>query len=287
MLGIKGDGKPRLCMEQKFHKLYGSSPLVLSEIWYDLCSSNIVTEQEQTKRGFKSFLVANCYLWTYEKNSELLASRFSQCERYSRGKPLWDWIKKIAALSKEKIVWPENFNDESDAVEIYGISADGVDFKVWEKPSKNGYNIDREQMSVKFSHGALKYIIALSIFHPKCVFFDGPYRGGLHDIDMFRKKLKQQLLESRKKAVVDRGFRSSKDDECNMLCCPDKMDSKEVFNFESRARLRHETFNGRLKFFNILSSTFRHGEASHKIAFSAVVVIVQYQMDNGSPIYMV
>jgi hypothetical protein len=66
---------------------------------------------------------------------------------------------------------------------------------------------------------------------------------------------------------------------------PRRAADERVAKFKSRARARHESFNGRLKFFDILQNTFRHGEARHKIAFEAVCVIVQYQMDNGSPLF--
>eukprot|EP00978_Attheya_sp_CCMP212_P028611 scaffold99283_cov37-Attheya_sp.AAC.2 len=56
-----------------------------------------------------------------------------------------------------------------------------------------------------------------------------------------------------------------------MLSVPSHLDSKELYNFKSRARLRHET----------MSDTFRHGKEKMKLAFEAVTVTVQYQMDNG------
>jgi hypothetical protein len=64
------------------------------------------------------------------------------------------------------------------------------------------------------------------------------------------------------------------------------MGSKELEKFKRRARLRHETFNGRLKCFGSLSAqTFRHGIDMHKFVFEANIVTVQYQVDNGSPIF--
>ena len=70
-----------------------------------------------------------------------------------------------------------------------------------------------------------------------------------------------------------------------LTATPNTFDSKKLQNFKSRARLRQETFNGRLKYFSVLSETFRHSIAKHKLAFEAICVIVQYQMDNGSPIF--
>jgi hypothetical protein len=72
-----------------------------------------------------------------------------------------------------------------------------------------------------------------------------------------------------------------------LFSTPNPMDSKKLQNFKSRARLRQETFNGRLKTFCSLSALFQHGFNKHKFVVEAVVVIVQYQMDNGSPIFAV
>ena len=80
------------------------------------------------------------------------------------------------------------------------------------------------------------------------------------------------------------GYKTSRPDE-KMLALPNHRDSKDLYNFKSRARLRQETFNGRLKFFDVLNQTFRHGFDKHKLAMEAVCVIVQYQMDNGRPIF--
>jgi hypothetical protein len=66
------------------------------------------------------------------------------------------------------------------------------------------------------------------------------------------------------------------------------LDDDEVRIFKNRARMRHETFNGRLKHFDILGLPFRHTEMrQHKAAFEAVAVIVQYQMENGYPLFVV
>jgi hypothetical protein len=51
------------------------------------------------------------------------------------------------------------------------------------------------------------------------------------------------------------------------------------------ARLRQETSNGRLKFFEALQQTFRHHVDKQKLELEAICVIVQYQIDNGSPIF--
>ena len=52
-----------------------------------------------------------------------------------------------------------------------------------------------------------------------------------------------------------------------------------------RAHARHEAFNGRLKSFKVLAEKFRHGQEKHKSVFEAVCVIVQYDMENGRPLF--
>jgi hypothetical protein len=63
------------------------------------------------------------------------------------------------------------------------------------------------------------------------------------------------------------------------------MDNQVLANFKSRARRRHETLNGRLKFFASLNKTFCHSLNNQVHTFEAVCVIVQYQMDNGGQLF--
>lgn len=87
--------------------------------------------------------------------------------------------------------------------------------------------------------------------------------------------------------IGDSKFRKGRDhpDEEGMFAPPSSLDPEELKVFKSRVRCRHESFNGRMKFFSILSETFRGAMEQHGDAFTAIAVIVQYQMDNCSPIY--
>jgi hypothetical protein len=65
-------------------------------------------------------------------------------------------------------------------------------------------------------------------------------------------------------------------------------DSKEVKQFKNRVRARHESFNGRIKVFNILSGTFRvvqDKKQKHKTVFEAVCILCQYDLENGHPLF--
>jgi hypothetical protein len=221
---------------KKFHKHYGSSPLDLANMWYDLTTTDIpgaqLEQSDKSENGFKMFMVAHHFLWTYPKNASQLASRFGICERYSRGEPLWKWIKKIAALKAKKIVWDDSLNDAN--TQIFVISVDGIDFRMWEKKHPT-LPINTKDCSRKFNHGAVKYELAVSIFRPKCVWINGPFRGGKHDMTIFREDgLKAKMLFTQSKiANADRGYATSRADEVGILATPNQMDPEALRNFKS------------------------------------------------------
>ena len=169
-----------------FHKHYGSSPLDLADQWYDLTITFMgeltLSDKDKTWQAFRMYMIAHYYLWSYDKNAHLVASRFGIAESFCRGEPLWIWIKRIARLREKKIVWDPSLALES--TEVLGITIDGVDMKTWEKSTEN-LNVDSKTYSKKFAHGALKYEIALAVNRSKCVHLAGPYRGGMHDLTMF------------------------------------------------------------------------------------------------------
>jgi hypothetical protein len=212
----------------------------------------------------------------------MISSRFNICERYSRGKPIWDWIRRISVMKKKKIKWIRQLDDPT--AEIFIITIDGTDFRLWERKHPK-VNQDKKQCSKKFNHGAAKYEIGISIFTAQVVWISGPFRGAEHDMTMLTKGGLLDKVADGKMCVADRGYKSNKPEIKAKLSLPNEHDPTKINNFKSWARLRHETLNGRLKFFNILSDTFWHGFDNHKFMFEAVVVIVQYQMDNGSPIF--
>ena len=185
----------------------------------------------------------------------------------------------------------------ADHLEIIALSTDGVDFKKNEDKHPT-LPRDNSACSHKMNHGAVKYEVTLAVQRAKCVHIAGPFKGGIHDMEMFRQGgLKEKLLSLNRtirgvrqvKLCLGDGIYHSKVDprENELFSIPNRYDSKELNNFKSRGRLRHETLNSRLKFFNALALPFRHGFNDHKFVFEAIVVIVQYQMDNGSPIFAV
>jgi hypothetical protein len=145
-----------------------------------------------------------------------------------------------------------------------------------------------EWYSHKFKQAAVDYEIAISVFTQQVVWISRPHPASKHDISIFRgKNNEEEALKDKmppgKLAIGDNGYRG----ERGMISTPSSHDPPEVRRLKGRARARQETFNARIKTFTSLEKRYRHGLAKQKITFEAVCVIVQYQMENGSPLFQV
>jgi hypothetical protein len=153
---------------------------------------------------------------------------------------------------------------------------DGIDCRIREPrkiPSTEWY-------SHKFDGPGLTYELGIAIHQQKLVWIRGPERSGKGDLQNFRAEngLKSKIPGG-KKVVADSIY---KDPVCAIK---NPQDTADVRRFKRRARARHETFNGRLKNFSVLSEMFRHGHKKHKCVFEAVCVITQYEIENGHPLF--
>ena len=90
------------------------------------------------------------------------------------------------------------------------------------------------------------------------------------------------MLGLGEKVVADHGYRG---DSC--VVTPDNARDGRHFNAMNAARAQHETINGRLKMWGILSEMFRHGRDKHYIAFRSVLVLEQIKIENGHPPFQV
>ena len=279
--------------EQVFHWHYGSSPLILGAIWSDLQKGDLpgasLTEEENSPLGFKRFMMAMFFLWIYPKNAGLFAFRFGESEKSCRGQPLWKWIFKLEALMPKVIFWTTTNPHDTD----FPASVDCVDCKIWEKRHHHYFNYDKSYYSQKSNSAGLKYEIVIDTVKSQCLSVVGPNKCATHDVNVFRQKTKGKMKEMPGKMIVaDSIYRAGKKanqrDEVGMMAIPSTTDDKALKQFKSRVRARHETFNGRLKFFGFL----RHccegvDEAKHGAGFKAVCTVVQCQVNLGSPLFAV
>ena len=147
------------------------------------------------------------------------------------------------------------------------------------------FNQDRKQYTKKFNHGGVKYEIAIALDGSQIVWISGPHRGGKHDLKIFKEGLMKKIPLGAL-AIADRGYKAktTSEEAYAKLSIPSGTDSETLQKFKTRARLRLETLNGRLKKYESLNSTFRHGEL-HKDVFEAIIVSIQYQMDNRKELF--
>ena len=274
-----------------FKQMYGSSPEVLAHVWYDLMTTDVPNSMcdasDKTFGGYRRFLMANCFLFGYPRNTSWLRILFFPIgEKETRGEPLWCWVKKIQALLPTKIKFLDRFDDDDPYTELFIIGVDGTDCKTWERQHEV-FPMDRKMMSHKFQHAAWKYEVGVAIYENKIVWVNGPFPRGRHDLTIFQEDGLKDRMPNGKIAIVDRGYNTSKPDEVNTLARPQIGDDPEMHRFMSRVRCRTETVMGRLKNFACLSGTFRHGEEKHEWSFKACAVLVQYQIDHGAYLYEV
>lgn len=135
-------------------------------------------------------------------------------------------------------------------------------------------SIDPKYYSHKTNKAGLAYEIALSLYEPKLVSIQGPFPAATSDLSIFQNGL-MRTIPAGKKVIADQGYNG----EPHVVSTRNYMDSQQLREFKSRARARHETFNGRLKTFRILKTFFRHKLDKHGPIFEAICVIVQYQLD--------
>jgi predicted GIY-YIG superfamily endonuclease len=86
-IGISQEEQARMLDHDKvedFKAHNGSSPLVIAAIWHDLQDTSIkeakLEKEEKSVKGFKWFMIAHFFLWTYPKNVNLMKTRFKICK---------------------------------------------------------------------------------------------------------------------------------------------------------------------------------------------------------------
>ncbi len=74
----------------------------------------------------------------------------------------------------------------------------------------------------------------------------------------------------------------------NKIKCPQNVgNTAEKWAMQGRVRVRHNTLNGRLKNWGILSQVYRHNITRHSDVFWACVVVTQLTIENGEPLFEV
>lgn len=190
------------------------------------------------------------------------------------------YIDLISQLRDKKIKWTINDNPNENFV----MTVDGTHCPISEprtQPSADWY-------SHKFHGPGLGYEIGLSIFKNQVIWLNGPVKAGEPDMNIFRLPggLKEKIPVG-KRVIADKGYRG----ENEIISTPNDFDPPVLKGFKKRARARHETFNGRIKRFAILTERFRHRTNDdlkyHKKVFEACVIICQFEIESRHPLFEV
>ena len=124
----------------------------------------------------------------------------------------------------------------------------------------------------------------MDILAGNLVWIQGPYPASDYtDITNFNKVLRN-FLEPGERVEADEGYRGHPD----KIKCPGN-DANPVENraMQGRVRAHHETLNGRLKNWGILSQVFRLHIMMHGDVFQGCAVVTQLTIQDGEPLFEV
>ena len=164
---------------QWFVKAYGSTPKIYAKIW--LAFQQTEHDDARIESGNRHldldyFLMSVYFLRKY-RTSDDMESIFGHCPNTIRTW-VWFYLRKIAALREEKIVWPAAWNDpESPSLPHFLISVDGVHTRCFERQTDE-FNRDSAFYSHKFRSAGYGWEIGLSLWDDKVVSCRGPFPAG-------------------------------------------------------------------------------------------------------------
>lgn len=271
---------------ERFASYYGSRNIeAYCQTYLDLQVTDIdearMEPMDDPDKNLTRFMWAINFLSNYQTSNKIVGD-FGVC--VTTGKTwIWIFIEKIHGLYAAKILWREVWNPTMDPnlpQVVFIISYDGVHFAIEERQTEK-YSKDKSFYSHKFKTAGLTYEIACNLHEDEIVWSNGPFPAGTSDETIFKMEggLEEQIPDG-KLGIADHGYR-----RCKKTSCSRSLDSEEVQEFKARAKARQESLHIRLKRYDILKQVFRHSIEKHEIAFGACLVLVQYQLENGSPLF--
>ena len=142
--------------------------------------------------------------------------------------------------------------------------------------------------SHKFHGPGLRYEIGLGIMSGDICWVNGPFLCGKErDYDIFSslKGLMTELDVGERVEADDAGYREG--DPFFVKTRSGMTHDPRLRKIRNRVRARHETVNGRMAMWGCMSKTWHHSWTKHPIAFFAVAVVTQLEIENGEPLFEV
>ena len=262
-----------------FKSAFGRHPIHLCRVWRDLQTTNIADarmeeEEARSENGLRGFLVAQNYLKVKTSNN-VRAALFQGMDRQLVSVLQWRFVDRFSALLEEKIVWPAHWD------KINVASVDGT-CTLMNEPRMPDIRKDPRNYCKKFNMAGRNHEIALDLWSSRCIHAKMSDRGSVHDLTAFWQELLGKMPAG-KRIIADKGYISFLNDEHHTIAWPSPLDPPDVKKFKSDARARHENFNKRLKDYNVLKKSFAEGIEKQQRCFNAVVVMVQYAIEDTGP----
>jgi DDE superfamily endonuclease len=179
------------------------------------------------------------------------------------------------------LTWPDEWLHNNGDIPKF-LLVDGVHCIVRE-PSPAELSKNPAYFSHKHHHAGVDYEIGLSVFKNQVVWVNGPFPAGENDISIFKNRGLREMVPEGSWAIAYNGYHGLLTN--SKIRTSSSLDAEAVRRLKSGAKARHESFNGKLKNFAVVLDRWCHKINKHAIAFKAVCVICQYQMENGSPLW--
>ena len=263
---------------ERFREAFGISPSTVVTVFGDLQDFEKMGEEAMHNPKLCDMMMALRWLRVYDKEKNH-AGFWNMSENSSRTKT-WKYVRAVRKLVEYKVKWVAN-DPENLPEEVFIASVDGVHCRI----SEIRTNPSKDICSYKDKHPGLVYELAIAVYKDSLVWINGPFPAGWSDLKVFRAGLKDAVPIG-KRLIADQGYVG----EPGICSTRNPLDTAAVKELKKRAKARHETFNKRLKSWDILSHRFRCTRdpiTKHKTVFEACCVLTQYDVEDNHPLFKV
>jgi DDE superfamily endonuclease len=257
-----------------FKSFFGRHPRHLARGWRDLQLAGIMTVDEaQNRDSFEGFLIANNFLRCCETVAVRCARFKYTPEKLSKCQ--WRFVQWLASLKDWKIKCPTEW-----PVKL-GATCDGTHARINE-PRDPDMRRNPKNYSYKHNFAGLNYQIVLATWTNRVLYANAGDPSSVHDMTAIRAEF-VDMVPKGCRVIADSGYAGKTEKEKKIFAIRNHLDDDDVSLFKARARARQEQFNARLKSYKCLSGTFIHGMDRHRMCFAAVLVLLQYAIEDTSP----
>lgn len=255
-----------------FRSHYGIHPNHAAAVWKDLFTTTIPSARVNEGDAYLQHFFWGLNFVRCNMSLKLRRSLF----RYKgdpkiMGTTMWLWNDKIAALVGQKMAWPTTFDTK------FVYSVDGTMFRMNEPVDPN-FRKNSEWFSHKHKCAGWNVQVVLHLWKQQCCHIQVS-KGKVNDMQNLHLSGIFNHLPDGCKGVVDGGYAESHP----KLSGYNQFDTDLVKHFKARAKSRQESFNARLKIFEILKNKFEYGSEKFPVCFTACAVLVQYMIEDTNP----